>query len=372
VSNQSPSEEVDVSSFAEAVPAVVGGVDTHRDSHVVVVVDSVGRVLGTETFPATAAGYRRVLTWMRSFGSVTRVGIEGTGAYGAGLARYLAEEEVTVVEVDRPNRRVRRRRGKSDPVDAESAARAALSGEATGVPKTSNGPVEAIRALRVARRGAVKASTQASNGLRDLVVAAPEELRSRMVRMSAVERVELAARFRPGDLSDPLEATKTAMRSLARRHQQLRSEIDELDSQLALLVEIAAPEGLTEAMGVGLQVAVALLATAGDNPDRLHSEASFVALCGASPVDASSGRQVRHRLNRGGDREANSALWRIAFTRMQHDPRTRVYVGRRRAEGKTNKEILRCLKRYIAREIYKQIAAQRPSEMAPKSIPSAA
>ncbi len=350
---------------------VTGGVDTHLDSHVAVVVDEVGRVIGTESFAVSAKGYAALLAWMRSLGEVVKVGVEGTGSYGAGLARHLASHDVEVVEVIRPNRQLRRRRGKSDPTDAEAAARAALSGEAAGAPKSKDGAVEALRALRVARRGAIKARTQAANALRDLVVSAPEALRARMCGLSRDDQVALAAHFRPGQLTDPIEATKAAMRSVAQRHGDLSAEIARLDTALGELVPEIAPKEFLDKSGVGTQVAVALLATVGDNPTRLHSEASFAALCGVSPVDASSGKQVRHRLNQGGDRQANSALWRIVLTRMSHDPRTKAYVARRTAEGKTTKEIMRCLKRYVAREVYRSLVAALRDE-APSPLAAAA
>jgi transposase len=336
---------------------VTGGVDTHLEVHVAVVVDEVGRVLGTEDFAADARGYRALLGWMHSFGPLDRVGVEGTGAYGMGLARYLAGEGVAVVEVLRPNRQARRRRGKSDPADAEAAARAALNGEASGCAKVSAGVVASIRALQVARRGAVKAATAALNQLKDLVVTAPDELRARLSGLSNAERAELAARFRVRSLDDPVEATKMAMRAIGRRYQALQDEIARLDAALADLIPEAATDAFLAKQGVGLQVAATIMTTVGANPDRLRSEASFAALCGAAPVDASSGKQVRHRLNRGGDRQANSALWRIVFTRMTFDPRTKAYVERRTKEGKTNKEIIRCLKRYVAREIYRSLVA---------------
>jgi transposase len=342
-------------SIAEQAPPVTGGVDTHSEIHVAAVVDQVGRVLGSETFAATQAGYQAALAWMRSHGRLDRVGVEGTGSYGTGLARYLTNQNVTVVEVIRPNRQARRRRGKSDTADAIAAALAALNGEASGTPKSNDGAVESIRALRVTRRGAVKAATQASNQLRDLIVTAPEPLRAKLGPLSTSARVALAARFRPGELTDPLEATKQAMASLARRYQHLQAEITDLDAALKPLVARSAPTPFMSAQGVGLHVAATLLTTVGDNPDRVRREASFAALCGASPVDASSGKQRRHRLNRGGDRQANSALWRIVLVRMSHDPRTKAYVAKRTAEGKTTKEIMRCLKRYVAREVYKTL-----------------
>jgi len=364
-------ERDDMTSFADPGRPVTGGVDTHKDTHVAVVVDEVGRVLGTKVFPADARGYARLHTWMASYGALVKVGVEGTGSYGAGLARHLGAEGITVVEVVRPNRQVRRRRGKSGPTDAEAAARAALNGEASGDPKSRDGAVEALRALRVARRGALKARTQAANQLRDLIVSAPESLRSRLGPLATDKRVEVAARFRPGVLTEPAEATKAAMRSLACRHQDLSAEIDRLDEAMGELVAEAAPGGLLDKQGVGPQVAATLLATVGDNPRRLRSDASFAALCGASPVDASSGKQVRHRLNRGGDREANSALWRIVHTRIAHDPRTKAYVARRTAEGKTTKEIVRCLKRYVARELYRCLVARDAQPASSSSLAAA-
>jgi transposase len=344
-----------MTSIAEQVRPVTAGVDTHAEVHVAAVVDQVGRVLGTEAFPATAAGYRAALAWMASHGPLDKVGVEGTGSYGAGLARHLSSHGVAVVEVIRPNRQARRRRGKSDAADAVAAALAALNGEACGAPKSHDGAVESIRALRVARRGAVKAATQAGNQLRDLAITAPEPLRDTLVSLSTDARVALAARFRPGALTDPIAATKQAIASVARRHQELRAEIARLDAALEQLVPDVAPAPFLAQQGVGLQVASTLLSTLGDNPARLRSEASFAALCGVSPVDASSGKQRRHRLNRGGDRQANSALWRIALVRMSRDPRTKAYVAKRTAEGKTTKEIMRCLKRYIARQVYKTL-----------------
>ncbi len=353
--------------IADAARLVTGGVDTHALTHTTAVVDQVGRVLGSEEFPAGASGHRAALAWMRGHGTLLKVGVEGTGSYGAGLARLLAAEGVEVVEVIRPNRQARRRRGKSDPADAVAAAVATLNGEASGKAKAHDGAVESLRALRVARRGAVKASVQAANQLRDLIVTAPEPLRAKLAPLPTGERVALAARFRPGELSDPGEATRAAMAAIARRHRKLQAEIAQLDAALESLVPRVAPPQFLAKHGVGVQVATTLLTTVGDNPERLASEASLAALCGASPVDASSGKQRRHRLNRGGDRQANSALWRIAFVRMAHDPRTKAYVARRTAEGKTTKEIMRCLKRYIAREVYKTLVVKR--ELAADAAP---
>lgn len=333
---------------------VVGGVDTHRDLHVAAVVDHVGRVLGSAEFPTTIAGHRRLLRWLQHHGEVQVVGVEGTGAWGAGLARFLTAEGLSIVEVDRPNRQHRRRHGKSDPADAEAAARAALNGEASGTPKTRTGQVEGIRALRVARRSAVKARTQAANQLHALVVTAPDELRAQLRSQRLPQLAEKASRFRVSPLTTPAAATKVALTEIARRWLALGEEIDRLDTHLDRLVTQAAPQ-LVARHGVGTDVAGALLVAAGDNPHRLRSEAAFAALCGASPVDASSGRHQRHRLNRGGDRQANNALWRITLVRMAWHQPTRDYVTRRTTQGLTKKEIIRCLKRYIAREIYNDL-----------------
>ena len=346
---------------------IVGGVDTHKDVHVAAAVDELGRLLGTAEFPTTPTGYRALLAWLAAFGPVHRVGVEGTGAWGAGLARFLVAAGVDVVEVDRPNRQRRRRRGKSDPADAEAAARAVLAGEVSGTPKAQDGPVEAIRALRVAHRSAERARTQATNQLRSLLDTAPATLREQLRGLRLRQLVERAARYRPGDdLRDPLAATKAAPRSLARRRLLLSAEIADLERQLARLVRAAAPPAFLAEFGVGPDVAGTLLVAAGDNPDRLRTEAAFAALCGVSPIDASSGRQRRHRLNRGGNREANAALWRIGMVRLRWDhPPTRAYIHRRTAEGKTIPEAIRCLKRYLARRIWRLLTQPTAATASP-------
>lgn len=331
---------------------VTGGVDTHGEVHVAAVIDATGRILATSSFAATPAGYRGLLRWLRRHGHVVRVGVEGTGSYGVGLARYLIGEGVTVVEVNRPDRQRRRRHGKSDTVDAEAAARAALNGDAAGTPRAGDGPVESVRVLRIARRSAVKARTQAANQIRDLIVTAPDQLRSRLRNLGTDQRVAVCSRLRTADTTDPAQATKLALRTLARRHHQLSAEIDELDGQLAALCAAINP-ALLAAHGVGPEVAATLLVTAGANPNRMGSEAAFAALCGASPVEASSGKVTRHRLNSGGDRQANNALWRIVLVRMSSDARTQAYVARRTLEGKSKREIIRCLKRHVAREMFR-------------------
>jgi len=295
---------------------VTGGVDTHKDAHVAAALDEVGRVLGTETFPATPAGYRELLRWLRSFGEVVAVGVEGTGSWGAGLTRFLTAAGLTVIEVSRPNRQHRRRHGKSDPADAIGAARAVLSGESTGTPKAQTGTVEAIRILRVARRSAVKARTQAANQLHAVIDTAPADLRQRLSSVITEQIVAMAARFHRCHPGTPAEAAKLTLRTLARRWQTLDDEITMLDAHLDELTAEVAPT-LRAINGVGPQNAAALLAAAGDNPDRLRSAASFAALCGTSPIDASSGRQQRHRLNRGGDRHANCALYYVVMSRLR-------------------------------------------------------
>ena len=332
---------------------VILGVDTHLDLHVAVALDRLGRRLGELAVPATAKGYEKLICWAKRLGSITCAGVEGTSSYGAGLARHLKAAGVAVMEVERPKRRHLRRNGKSDSRDAESAARAVLAGETAGEPKSGDGRVQMIRALRSARRSAVKARSQAANQIRGLLVTAPEKLRQRLRGLSTKKLVSAAARFRPGNnLGDVETATRFALRSVARRYEALSEEIAELDAQLDRLVTIVAPQ-LVCAPAIGTNHAATLLVAAGDNPERLKSEASFASLCGVSPVEASSGKVVRHRLNRGGNRDANCALHMICVVRMGRDPRTREYVARRTAEGKSKLEIMRCLKRYIAREVYR-------------------
>ncbi|MFP5319075.1 MAG: IS110 family transposase [Acidimicrobiia bacterium] len=330
---------------------ITGGVDTHLDVHVAAALDAIGGLLGVESFPADAAGYRRLLAWLQGFGEVVLVGVEGTGSYGAGLTRHLQSCGVDVVEVDRPNRQERRRAGKSDPLDAIEAARAAQSGRANGAAKTRNGNVEAIRVLRVARSSARKDRIRALNQLRSLVSTAPEELRRQLRGLSIFRLVKAAAALRPNGRTDVTNATRLALRSLARRVIDLDAEIAELDSVLKPLVARTAPD-LVALPGVGTDTAGALLVAAGDNPERLRNERTFAHLCGVSPLDASSGKQLRHRLNRSGDRHANAALWRIVMTRLSNDPQTKRYIERRCKDGLTKKEAIRCLKRYVAREVF--------------------
>jgi transposase len=339
--------------------AVIGGVDAHTDSHDAAALDARGRLLATARFPTTADGYRELLTWLQCFGSVTAIGIESTGSYAAGLVRYLRSCGIQVVEVNRPHAHTRRRRGKSDPIDAEMAARAVFAGDATAIPKVTDGIVESIRQLRIARDSAVKARSAALCQLVDLIVTAPDELREQLsIRKTTRGKATLCARLRPDRtrLHEPAQAAKLALRSVARRIEQLDAEITELDRPLASLVATAAPR-TTQLLAVSTGHAGQLLVTAGQNIERLRTDGSFAALCGASPIPVSSGRTNRHRLNYGGDRQANRTLHMIAVCRLRYCHRTRAYAQRRTAEGKTKPEIIRCLKRYIAREIYSTLRA---------------
>jgi transposase len=335
---------------------VTGGIDTHADTHTVAALDQLGRLLGHASFPATAAGYVELAGWLTGHGDVTGVGVEGTGSYGAGLARSLTCNGMKVVEVDRPDRRARRKVGKSDPADAVAAARAVQAGTATGTPKSRDGAVESIRALRVARNGAIKSHTAAINALRQMIITAPTQLREQLTGLGVKTVVKTCARLRPGDLADPAQGVKAALRRLARRCQMLAEEIAETDRDLSRLVGRNAPDLIAQ-HGVGTEIAGQLLITAGDNPTRLRSEASFAALCGVSPLPASSGKTNRHRLNRGGDRAANSALHRVVIVRMKSHEPTRIYVARRTADGMSKRDIIRCLKRYVARELLPHIKA---------------
>jgi transposase len=337
---------------------VTGGVDTHLDVHVAAALDHTGALVGTASFPATARGYRQLVSWLRRFGEVVLVGVEGTGCYGAGLTRHLRAEEVAVVEVDRPNRQNRRRRGKSDTVDAIAAARAAQSGDATGVAKAWDGNVESMRVLRLTKLSARKSKTIALNQMRAIVASGPEVLWAELRDLPAAKFVERALGLRADGRLDPLNATKIALRQLARRIRGFDAEIAAISTLIQPLVEATAPD-LLACDGVGPDVAAALLIAAGDNPERLRSERSFAHLCGVAPLDASSGKQERHRFSRAGDCQANYALWRIVMTRIVYDPRTAVYINRRMKEALTKREAMRCLKRYVAREVFELLPRAR-------------
>jgi transposase len=332
---------------------VVGGVDTHKDLHFAAVVDDQDRVLANESFATTRHGYKQMLAWLRSFGELARIGVECTGTYGAGLLRYLQHAGVTVLEVTAPDKQDRRKRGKDDTIDAENAAHAAFAQVRTVTPKTRDGMVESLRVLKVCRKTAVSARRVALQLIQNSIVSAPDELRESLRTMTRMQLVRTLAAWRP-DLSDYRSLTsayRIALKSLGRRYLELHDEIADLDVMIAKLVDELAPE-LIARNSIGYESAAQLLLTAGDNSGRLQSEASFAALCGVSPVPASSGKVCRHRLNRGGDRAANSALHIVAIGRLRTDARTKAYVAKRLSQGHSKLEAIRCLKRYIAREVF--------------------
>ena len=303
------------------------------------------------------------------FGPVGRVGVEGTGSYGAGLTRFLLNHDVAVLEVNRPNRQVRRVKGKSDPIDADNAARAVLAGVATALPKTHDGAVEAIRVLYNTRTSAVAARTASINQLRSVLLTRPEPLRAQLKGLTATKLVRAAAALRPGpQLTEPVKAAKMALRILAHRILALDTEIKRVTALLDPMVADRAPQLVAE-FGIGTLTAAQFLITAGDNPHRLHTADAFAALCGASPIPVSTGRTDRHRLNRGGDRQANRALYTIALSRMKHHEQTRTFIAARLAAGKTKKEAIRILKRYLARRVY-QLLLQPPKPTSPPAATS--
>ena len=348
---------------------VVAGVDTHKDTHHAAVLDAAtGKLLGDREFRATRAGYGQLLRWLQHHGDVVAVGVEGTGSYGAGLQRHLAHQEVTVIEVVRPNRQDRRARGKSDPIDAINAARAVLSEQASTVPKNRDGFVETVRLIRSARRSAVKARKAALHQIHALLWCAPEDLRDRLRDYDRAALVARCARLRipaTGAPDDPAIAARRMLRRLAKRIQSLDEEIAEANQELQLLLSRHTPN-LMAMTGVGPETAGQIITTAGENSERLKTEASLARICGVAPIPASSGATVRHRLHRGGDRAANSAIHLVVINRLRwHEP-TRTYLERRTQEGKTKKEIIRCLKRAVVRELYRALQAdlQQPLDAA--------
>ena len=335
---------------------VVIGVDTHKYVHVAVGLDDLGGVLATGSFQADRAGYDQLVDWALRLGGRLTFAIEGTGSYGAGLTSAVRRRDIGVIEVIRTDRRDRRLRGKSDSLDAENAARSVLAGHATAIPKTADGTVEMIRTVKVAKDVAVKARTSAIITLKQVLVNAPPELREELQPLTKMVLIRRCAAMRPGPLTTITAAVKHTLRAIARRWLHLDAEITAHEKVLAQLTTAAAPE-LTAAFAVGPDTAAEMLIVAGDNPDRIHSEAAFARLCGVAPIPASSGMTTRHRLNRGGHRQANAALYRVVIVRMQHHEPTKAYVARRTREGKTKAEIIRCLKRLLARELW---AAMRP------------
>lgn len=332
---------------------VIGGVDKHKDLHVAAIVDYRDRVLGTESFPTTRHGYRLMLAWMRSFGDLQRAGIECSGSYGAGLLRYMQTAGVEILEVTAPDKLDRRRRGKNDDFDAESAAHAAFARRHTVTPRSRDGMLESLRVLRVCRKTAIQARRIALQLIQMTIVCALDKVRDQLRSMTRMQLIRKLAAARP-DLTafrQVEEAYRISLMSLARRYLELHDEIADLDDMIEAIVKDLAPELLAQT-AIGVNSAAQLLLTAADNSDRLKSETSFAALFGVSPVPVSSGKTVRHRLNRCGDRAANSAIHIIAIGRLRLEARTQDYVARRITTGNSKLEAIRCLKRYIAREVF--------------------
>jgi transposase len=340
---------------------MVAGIDTHKNTHHIAVLDHLGRRVADREFPTNVHGYRQIVAFLREHGPVERVGIEGTGSYGAGIARALAGEGFTVVEVARQNRQARRRWGKSDPIDAHQAALAVLAGTDT-VPKSADGKVESLRILMSERHSAVKARSQTMNQIHALLITAPDQVRSDYRSLTGRNLVVTLARSRPSGVASPALTARQTLKRLARRHVMLAEEIDVIDAELEELVRAINPT-LLSLRGVGVVTAATLLVAAGDNPERLASREAFAALCGVAPIPASSGQTTRHRLSRGGNRLANNALHRIVLLRIRHhEPRTVAYFDRRRSEQLTDRDIIRCLKRHIANEVYRALTSPAPAD----------
>lgn len=330
---------------------LIAGADTHADTVHVAAITMTGTAVGDREFPATRVGYTAAIKFLTSLGEVERIGVEGTASYGAGLTRALIAAGVDVVEVTRAVKSTRRLKGKSDPLDAYSAARTALAGDGLAIPKDET--TSGLRALHIARRSAVKHRTAVINQLKAMLVSAPDAVREKYRGLTTFRLIEAIARCRPDALADPwAQSVLIAAKLLAQRVQFLESQAEILQAQIDALVTEANP-GLRAAYGIGPDTAAQLLITAGANPHRLHSEAAFAALCGVAPVPASSGKTNRYRLSRGGDRAANNALHRIALVRMSCHQPTKDYVQRQLTKGHTRMEILRKLKRALAREVFK-------------------
>lgn len=344
--------------------ALVAGIDTHKDTHHVAIVDQVGRLIADHQFATTVEGYGQIVQFLHRHGNVNAVGVEGTGSYGAGVSRVLNAAGFRVLEVIRPNRQQRRAKGKSDPLDAEQAARTVLSGQGATTPKSASGAVECLRMLLTERRSANKSRTQTINQLHAVLVTAPDLVRNTYRGLTTEQIITKAARSRPtaSDMADVTTTARIVLRRLATRAQQLQDEVRTIDAEMTALIAQINP-AMLQINGMGPLTAATLLTAAGDNPERLASRAGFAALVGVAPVPASSGQRVRHRLSRGGNRHANSAIHRIILLRLRHhEARTTAYVTRRQAEGLSDRDIMRCLKRHVANEIFKAITAPQPAD----------
>jgi len=351
------------SALVSPTATVIIGVDTHKYVHVAVAIDLLGARLATCSAPADRTGYAELVAWARTLGTIGAFGIEGTGSYGVGLASFVRRQAIRVVEVSHCDRRKRRNNGKSDTLDAETAARSVLAGVATAVPKTADGAAEMVRQIKVARDTAVKARSAAIITLKTLIVNAPGELREALEPLTDRKLIDRCARLLPGVIADTVASTKHALRALATRWLALSTEIGAHDEVLDAITQAATPT-LREAFGIGPDSAAEMMIVAGDNPTRVRSEAAFAKLCGACPIPASSGVTNRHRLFRGGHRQANAALYRIVTVRMRWHQPTIDYVDRRTAQGLSKKDIIRCLKRFVAREIYRSLIDDHRSRSA--------
>lgn len=332
---------------------IVVGVDTHKDTHHGAVLDLHGRVLSDREFPVTTVGYQQMLDWAAGFGVIDKFGIELTGSYGAGLTRFLTERDITVVEVNSTDKATRARRGKDDRIDAISAGEKVLSGMARAIPKDTTGPTEAIRVLKLTRDSAVKSRTRALNQLKDLRVTAPAQLRESLDGLTLPQLAKKAATFRPDRdrITEPLHAAKLALKRLADRVHALDTEIKDAEKDIRSLVKSIAPTLLARP-GIGPHTAAQFLITIGSNINRIPGDAAFARICGAAPIPVSSGKTNRMRLHRGGDRQANSALHMIIIGRFKNHAPTQAYRDKKLAQGHSKRDVIRALKRYIAREIF--------------------
>ncbi|GIU57289.1 IS110 family transposase [Arthrobacter sp. NicSoilC12] len=343
---------------------VIAGIDTHADTHHVAIITETGAHVADQEFLAVSSGYRKIIEFITGFGPIIAAGVEGTGSYGAELARVLRKEGIQVLEVMRPNRQRRRLKGKSDPLDAYQAAESVLAGRGTATPKARDGAVESLRVLRAEKSTAMRARVAVMTQVKSILVSAPESQRAKYRGLGSTAMMAALEKTRPaGSMYDPSNATAIVLKRLAVRYRQLQQELALIDTELDAIITIHAPL-LRDLHAVGTDVASQLLVTVGDNPERIGTEAQFAALVGVAPIPASSGKTTRHRLSRGGDRQANKAIHHVALVRMMSDTRTKTYVARRRQEGKNTKEIMRCLKRYIAREIYGQLLHPQPAPAA--------
>jgi transposase len=337
----------------QPVRTVTIGVDTHSQIHHAAALDSMGHLLGDRRFSTDLAGYQALLDWAAGFGIISAFGVECTGSYGAGLTRHLLAAGVDVIEVNRGHSLTRSRSGKNDAIDAEEAARKVLSGQCSSPAKDTTGAVEAIRHLHLVRDSAIKSRTAALVQLRDILVTAPGSLKERLGAKTLQGKATQARSLRPdmARLDAPEQAAKYALRELGRRVHALTAQINDADRHLNRLLNTITPT-LMALPQVGPVCAAQILVTAGENIDRFPSEAAFARLCGVAPVPVSSGKSHRMRLHRGGNRQANRAIYLVTVGRLKLDPRSRAYRDRKRAEGHSRGDVIRSLKRYVARELY--------------------